>query len=911
MKTRILLFSLLLFGITTSAQIYDTAVLRNYINANIVPNSARQITGTQVNNIFNGFINTVEQTTSAQVAGLSDLMALSTRSGSAIVKDPRAGGIFVMKNTGVVDSIIVFPATNGKYWVRQWDGSTINAAWAGIKGDGSDESWLLNKIISTFSIATVSDTPGIAIRLPKGTYRFKNINVKRGIKIYADQNARNNVAAYVPVKIFPAPGASYIFDFTDTTMNACLQSLYIDGDYMNVPNLVAAVRFRGTFNTLEDNNIINCANYAVWSTCGAFRIVHNNLQGNRAPNIPFASSEDFHGTLHIIAAGDSYLKDNEIGANAPYLTGQVPTPIQILRDPVYKRIVSLYAGYLGNSYVENNLFENADQGAVVNGGIYANYKGNRYEMNAFRGMRLRNMYYSTFTDEKFANNSLAIDGGGEDLRLDTGAVAFCRWTKPTFIKMPHPAIPTSTFKVKYNVVNYSGKENYMDGPVFVIPSLAGWAAKYDSLGHYDNTIQALPFRYAFYQTDPQNAIFNSVRAGWTGSEDDSVRGGVEMVTGTLLSQANRTGILRWFRTNNVPTAQVGFDNTDDLTFSLFNTSGTGRYIFGNGEAVLAKNGASGLSIQSNDGTGDAHINMYSDPSFTYQAGMSLSHTTGAFNFLSSNGFGYNSVNPGTFVTTNMGLTFAKAGGIPMVMIGDNTGNHQIHMSSDGLATRFADITFNNATGDLSITGSRDILLGASHNLTLKQNGLTYIPTTPTPITTGFDFLARNSTTGEMTIRSNVYWDSTTTKNYIAAQAGTTPTPTLNAVTTAGNSTGNLINVGGIGSSGPAVFGGGIFPSMQVVAGSTSLSVGGYTTTLVNNTGTATLSLPSAASAANQIYFIKKVSAAGNDVIIDPNASETIDSATTKTLTLQNSSVLIQSNGTSWFILSSHAAATTL
>lgn len=83
------------------------------------------------------------------------------------------------------------------------------------------------------------------------------------------------------------------------------------------------------------------------------------------------------------------------------------------------------------------------------------------------------------------------------------------------------------------------------------------------------------------------------------------------------------------------------------------------------------------------------------------------------------------------------------------------------------------------------------------------------------------------------------------------------------------------------------------------------------TILVNNSGTVTISLPAAASNTGVKYTVKKISAAANDVIIDPNASETIDADPTKTLTLQYSSITIESNGANWHVISSHADATTL
>lgn len=75
------------------------------------------------------------------------------------------------------------------------------------------------------------------------------------------------------------------------------------------------------------------------------------------------------------------------------------------------------------------------------------------------------------------------------------------------------------------------------------------------------------------------------------------------------------------------------------------------------------------------------------------------------------------------------------------------------------------------------------------------------------------------------------------------------------------------------------------------------------TIVCNNAGAITINLPAAAGCAGRIYVVKKISGAALNVTIDPNASETIDGALTRLLTTQYESVMIQSDGTSWFILS--------
>ena len=110
---------------------------------------------------------------------------------------------------------------------------------------------------------------------------------------------------------------------------------------------------------------------------------------------------------------------------------------------------------------------------------------------------------------------------------------------------------------------------------------------------------------------------------------------------------------------------------------------------------------------------------------------------------------------------------------------------------------------------------------------------------------------------------------------------------------------------GIGNNNPT--------STLSVTGSTAYSIttktANYTASandysiVCNNTGAITISLPAASGATGRVYVIKKISAALNNVTIDPNSSETIDGSSTRVLTLQYESVMIQCDGSSWYILS--------
>ena len=77
----------------------------------------------------------------------------------------------------------------------------------------------------------------------------------------------------------------------------------------------------------------------------------------------------------------------------------------------------------------------------------------------------------------------------------------------------------------------------------------------------------------------------------------------------------------------------------------------------------------------------------------------------------------------------------------------------------------------------------------------------------------------------------------------------------------------------------------------------------YIISVDTTTNAPTITLPTASSATNHVYVIKDEGNAGsNNIIVDGNASETIDGSTTQTISSNYGSLQIYSNGTSWFII---------
>jgi len=127
--------------------------------------------------------------------------------------------------------------------------------------------------------------------------------------------------------------------------------------------------------------------------------------------------------------------------------------------------------------------------------------------------------------------------------------------------------------------------------------------------------------------------------------------------------------------------------------------------------------------------------------------------------------------------------------------------------------------------------------------------------------------------------NNLYFDATNYRLSIAA--GTSPNSTLQD-------------------------GGSFSAAIVTKTASYTASVSDHTILCNNNAGSITIGLPSAAGCQGRIYAIKKISAPGNSVIIAGyNGTETIDGSTSVSILVQYSSLMIQSDGTNWYIISNN------
>jgi hypothetical protein len=87
-----------------------------------------------------------------------------------------------------------------------------------------------------------------------------------------------------------------------------------------------------------------------------------------------------------------------------------------------------------------------------------------------------------------------------------------------------------------------------------------------------------------------------------------------------------------------------------------------------------------------------------------------------------------------------------------------------------------------------------------------------------------------------------------------------------------------------------------------VSATGNVTSGDYLLLCDSTAGAVTVTLPPAALVPGRIYVFKRINAGANNVVVDGYASETIDGATTYTLSSQWAGVTVMSNGTAWFII---------
>jgi len=356
-----------------------------------------------------------------------------------------AGYTSAVDNTGTIIVPTITNPTGGR-WIRDIDGTEINVKWFGMLGLNGNYTAHMNLLINAFK-GTAEEGQGIKVVFPKGKYQLANIPVYSGFTFIAEQSARNNVIAFVPVLIQPTEAATSVFEFFGETQNASLENLYINGNAYTA--LFAAVKFNGNFNSLIGNNIINCYRHAVYGAVGVSRIENNNLHGLKGTNLDYGTDNSvnrgFIGAVHFTSFVDGWIINNEIGGTSTYTAFKNAN----------RKGVTFFANELNASVINGNIFENGDIVAYIMNGGFNSFTGNRYELSASTGLEIYNFFQNVFTGERFTSNSLQQTGRYDDLVINSNC-SNNSFLSPVFTKMTNSglnALGLDNIKVRYNITN--------------------------------------------------------------------------------------------------------------------------------------------------------------------------------------------------------------------------------------------------------------------------------------------------------------------------------------------------------------------------------------------------------------------------------------------------------------------------
>lgn len=220
-----------------------------------------------------------------------------------------------------------------------------------------------------------------------------------------------------------------------------------------------------------------------------------------------------------------------------------------------------------------------------------------------------------------------------------------------------------------------------------------------------------------------------------------------------------------------------------------------------------------------------------------------------------------------------------------------------------------------ALGATTITGTltTSSTVRVNGNALLDSNGNKVVQFTPTASAVSYVDITNAASGGTITLAATA---SAGTPNFIIKGSGTFALrPTTNGTNSIRlqDSTGSNNALSVDTSNTRVAIGGTTATSTLDVRGSLALPIttktANYTATVSDYTilvdataGSVTITLPAVSGITGRVYIVKKIDSTGNTVVIDANASELIDGATTQTLAAQWDSYRIQTDGSAWYRL---------
>ncbi len=113
---------------------------------------------------------------------------------------------------------------------------------------------------------------------------------------------------------------------------------------------------------------------------------------------------------------------------------------------------------------------------------------------------------------------------------------------------------------------------------------------------------------------------------------------------------------------------------------------------------------------------------------------------------------------------------------------------------------------------------------------------------------------------------------------------------------------DYVTIGAVGSDSTLGLTGSLSLSIETITTNTTLDKTHHTVLVDATSGNITVTLPQITGNLYRVYTVKKIDSSSNTVTIDGYSSETIDGATTQTLSSQYDKYSLQNDGTEWWLI---------
>lgn len=805
-----------------------------------------------------------------------DISALQAYTGKAkilLVTDQLRGGLFFKRATGTDNAGTVFTGAGGRIWWRAFDEFVgLNVCWFGAKGDGTtDDTGPI-----TDAIAAVS--PGGKIFFPNRSFsdgKFykiaSSITVnKAGIKIYSDGEIRS-----YSTTIQATSGTFPLFTVTAPEVGFWGISLRGNGTFSILdPSgagrwgqgaTVSGIRVEGDAGANGDLKVNYCT-FVYLDSAMVFKARNADISNNLISQTkhPIVILDATTGQQRGFKIQNNWVHspgDTTIGRAFVKCVDQNAFQIWIQNNQLDGQPNCMLADIMADSAVQitDNNVSLGRGGLVSLTGVRGGQVSNNYFLGGSYKTRGNGVLLTNCQNVSVSNNTI-LQPANTGISLVNGDNCV----------ITNNNIKDFSWQAKDNAGNFDGisiDASSTNNSVYTNQLHARSGAVYDKMIDYDATLPA-PNHVAI-NDQYKGATFESTRGIEFGSQPKSngyffapydvlAKWDISYSASDSVLLFNKTGVLtplRMYPNGNLRTDYL-FDNS-------LGTSNIGVG-FGNGYIRTISNaGGSGGAFFQYIALGSAdNILQITGPSAT------------ALQKLVLGGDSVSVANPG-----NTAKLFVN-------------GNTVWHSGNDGVGSGL----------------DADLLDGLNASAFTKDDGTStaYIRNTTTAQSANFNISGSGTFSGTTPIArfvraaaSDVNFQHLGTRFDINNPNATLSITGVGNFIVNGTTPNSKFEV--VGSNGR---------SITTVTGNTT--IGEHHTILVNNSGSVTITLPAAATCTGRIYVIKKISAAANDVIVDGAASETIDgNAAGKTLTAQYSSMTIQCNGTTWFIISLYTSAAVL